>query len=67
VSLVVDLATRCEQITEPPVTDQVGSFITGPGQERLVDPDDGAVRKRRQVTARCMLVEVLGIVVPGQS
>jgi hypothetical protein len=67
VGFVVDLAAGAEQIAEPAVTDQVGAPVAGPVQERLVDLDDGAVGQRGQIAARRMLVEVDGVVVPGQA
>jgi len=64
--LVEDLPTGAEQISEPPVPDQLPAGVTGPGQKSLIDLDDGSVGKRGQVPARRVLVQVVRVVVPGQ-
>jgi hypothetical protein len=65
VGLVIDLRARAQQVTEAAPADQLGAAEAGPGQERLVDLDDGPVRERGEVSARSMVVQLLGILLPG--
>ncbi len=61
--LVVDPAARRQQVDEPAAADQVVAPVAGQRQERLVDLDDRAVGRRREVAARRAVVELLGVVV----
>ena len=57
VRLVVDPRARGQQVDESTAAHQVVGGVAGPGQERVVDLDDGAVGRRREVAARRLVVE----------
>ena len=58
VRLVVDPPGEGEPVLEPGAAQFLGG-VAGPAKEGPVDPDDGAVRKRRQIAAGRVLVQRL--------
>jgi hypothetical protein len=60
--LVVEPAADREQVAEPPSPDELGAFVAEPVEQRGVDLGDGAVEQCRQVSAGCVVVEVVDVV-----
>jgi hypothetical protein len=56
---IVEHATGNGQDILEPSSDQFLAAEAEPAQERLVDPDDGAVGQRREVAAGSVLIELL--------
>lgn len=63
VGLVVDPPACGQQFGERAAADQVAPLVAGPGEKRLIDLDDRAIRRRRDVAARCAFIECLGVVI----
>jgi hypothetical protein len=65
VGLVVDPPAGGQQVLEAPLADELLARVAGPGEEGPVDPADRAVGERREVAARSVLVELLGVLLRG--
>ena len=62
VRLVVDPPAAGQEVLEAAAADEVLARVARPAQERRVDLDDLPARERREVAARRVLVEILGVV-----